>query len=175
MQPTRDAPSGASLPPFPVSAGILLGLGLGGFFDGIVLHQLLQWHHMLTSAGYPADTLHNLKVNTLADGLFHASTYVFVVWGLVVLWRKARLRHFKWSAALLLASILMGFGIFNLVEGIINHQILGLHHVNETAPRHQWLYWDLGFLAWGAAMLLAGWMMSRRLRDKPHQAAPGPH
>ncbi len=27
--------------------GLLVGLGLGGFFDGIVLHQLLQWHHML--------------------------------------------------------------------------------------------------------------------------------
>jgi hypothetical protein len=45
---------------FPVSAGILLGLGLGGFFDGIVLHQILQWHHMATSAGYPADSLENL-------------------------------------------------------------------------------------------------------------------
>ncbi|MCK1539441.1 DUF2243 domain-containing protein, partial [Bradyrhizobium sp. 176] len=33
---------------FPISAGVLLGLGLGGFFDGIVFHQLLQWHHMLS-------------------------------------------------------------------------------------------------------------------------------
>jgi uncharacterized membrane protein len=41
---------------FPVSAGILFGLGLGGFFDGIVLHQILQWHHMVTNAGYPPDT-----------------------------------------------------------------------------------------------------------------------
>jgi uncharacterized membrane protein len=49
---------------FPVSAGIFFGLGLGGFFDGIVLHQILQWHHMLTSAGYPADSVHNLKVDT---------------------------------------------------------------------------------------------------------------
>lgn len=59
---------------FPTAAGILLGLGLGGFFDGIVLHQILQWHHMATSAGYPADSLENLKLNTLLDGLFHAST-----------------------------------------------------------------------------------------------------
>jgi uncharacterized membrane protein len=59
---------------FPTSAGILLGLGMGGFFDGIVLHQLLQWHHMLTSAGYPADSVPNLEVNTFWDGLFHAST-----------------------------------------------------------------------------------------------------
>lgn len=42
---------------FPMAAGILLGLGLGGFFDGIVLHQILQWHHMLTDAGYPASGL----------------------------------------------------------------------------------------------------------------------
>ena len=73
----------------------MLGLGLGRFFDGIVLHQLLQWHHMLTSAGYPADSLRNLQINTLADGLFHASTYILVVWGLILLWRKARLPHFR--------------------------------------------------------------------------------
>jgi uncharacterized membrane protein len=56
---------------FPTAAGVLFGLGLGGFFDGIVLHQILQWHHMLTSAGYRADSVHNLEVNTLWDGIFH--------------------------------------------------------------------------------------------------------
>jgi len=70
---------------FPVSAGILFGLGLGGFFDGIVLHQILQWHHMLTSAGYPPDSVENLKVNTRWDGLFHASTYIFTALGLWIL------------------------------------------------------------------------------------------
>lgn len=74
---------------FPISAGILFGLGLGGFFDGIVLHQLLQWHHMLTSAGYPPDTVPNLEVNTLWDGIFHASSYIFVVVGLIILWKRA--------------------------------------------------------------------------------------
>ena len=54
---------------FPFAAGILLGMGLGGFFDGIVFHQLLQWHHMVTSAGFPATTLGNLEFNTLLDGL----------------------------------------------------------------------------------------------------------
>ena len=39
-------------PRFPLTAGVLFGLGLGGFFDGIVLHQVLQWHHMVSSA-YP--------------------------------------------------------------------------------------------------------------------------
>ena len=54
---------------FPIAAGILFGLGLGGFFDGIVLHQILQWHHMLTDAGYPATSVENLKINTFWDGL----------------------------------------------------------------------------------------------------------
>ncbi len=150
---------------FPASAGILFGLGLGGFFDGIVLHQILQWHHMLTSAGYPADSVANLQLNTLADGLFHASTYIFVVAGLAILWRRARRVHLRWPGRLLAGTLLMGFGLFNLVEGVINHHILGLHHVNETVPRAQWIWWDLGFLAWGAAMLAGGWWLWRRGRE----------
>ena len=133
---------------FPAAAGILFGLGLGGFFDGIVLHQILQWHHMLTSAGYPATSVGNLEINTLWDGIFHASTYVFVVIGLILLWRTAHRVHLWWSGRLLIGTLLMGFGIFNLVEGIVDHQILGLHHVNETVPASQWLYWDIGFLVW---------------------------
>jgi uncharacterized membrane protein len=146
---------------FPTAAGIFFGLGLGGFFDGIVLHQILQWHHMVTSAGHPANTVDNLKFNTLLDGLFHAMTYLFVVVGLALLWRTAHNSHLWWSGKLLVGTLLMGFGIFNLVEGVVNHQILGLHHVNETVPRDQWVYWDVGFLLWGAAMLVGGWMLFR--------------
>ena len=85
---TPMAPPPRPEQPFPRGAGILLGLGLGGFFDGIVFHQILQWHHLLTCAGFPADSLRNLEINTLADGLFHASTYVFVVLGLVIAVRR---------------------------------------------------------------------------------------
>ncbi|MCF3935300.1 DUF2243 domain-containing protein [Acuticoccus sp. M5D2P5] len=147
---------------FPTAAGVLFGLGLGGFFDGIVLHQVLQWHHMVTSAGYPANTVRNLEINTFFDGLFHASTYVFVVLGLIILWRTAHRSHLWWSWKLLVGTVLIGFGTFNLVEGIIDHHILSLHHVNETVPRKQWIYWDLGFLLSGAGMLLAGWIVYRR-------------
>ena len=146
---------------FPTSAGILLGLGLGGFFDGIILHQILQWHHMLTSAGFPPNSVDNLEFNTLWDGIFHLATYVFVLPGMIILWRRAHRSHVRWSGKLLAGTILIGFGIFNLVEGIVDHHLLGLHHVNETAPREQWIYWDLGFLAWGAAMLTGGWLMTR--------------
>lgn len=159
-------------PRFPTAAGIFFGLGLGGFFDGIVLHQILQWHHMFTSAGYPPDSVANLEFNTLWDGLFHASTYVFVVIGLVLLWRAAHRQHLWWSGRMLVGSMLMGFGIFNLVEGIINHQILQIHHVNETVPQDQWLAWDIAFLAWGAAMLAGGWWLLRSGRRRTEARKP---
>ena len=151
---------------FPSSAGILFGLGLGGFFDGIVFHQILQWHHMVTSAGFPANTLENLKLNTLLDGLFHASTYLFVVLGLIMLWRTAHRAHLWWSWRLLAGTMLIGFGVFNMMEGAVDHHLLGLHHVNETVPRDQWIYWDMGFLVWGALMLLGGWWLMRAGRQE---------
>ena len=88
--PTTDdtAPAGPSPRRRFVIAGILLGLGLGGFVDGIVLHQILQWHHMLTDYGdpsFPVTTVPSLEDNTLWDGLFHVSTWLFVAVGLFVL------------------------------------------------------------------------------------------
>lgn len=155
---------------FPVKAGILLGLGLGGFFDGIVLHQILQWHHMLTSAGYPAQSVGNLKVDTFWDGLFHAATYVLLVIGLALFWRAAQRPHRVWRVKMLAGSILMGFGLFNLLEGIVDHHVLKIHHVNETVPVDQWLYWDIGFLMWGALMLVGGRALLRGPRERRYRS-----
>lgn len=151
---------------FPTAAGVLFGLGLGGFFDGIVLHQILQWHHMV-SAGYPPDTVGNMRVNVLADGLFHAATYIFVVAGVFVLWRQTRRPHFRMSGRLFTGSLLTGFGTFNLAEGTINHHLLEIHHVNETVPQDQWIWWDLGFIAWGTIMLVVGVLMLRNRAEPP--------
>ena len=62
--------------------------------------------------------------------------------------------------------MLIGFGLFNLIEGTINHHLLGLNHVNETVPREQWIYWDIAFLVWGAAMLLGGLQLLRRGQEE---------
>ena len=161
MQVTEETlkQSSTSVSHFPTFGGIFLGLGLGGFFEGIVLHQILQWHHMATSVGHPSDSLENLKFNALLDGLFHAATYVLVLIGLVILWRATHRQQHRWSGRMLAGSLLMGFGLFNLVEGLVDHHILKLHHVNETAPREQWIYWDADFLAWGSSMLFFGWRL----------------
>jgi uncharacterized membrane protein len=84
------------------------------------------------------------------------------VLGLIALWSAARRPDRRWRWRTLVGGMLAGFGGFNLVEGIIDHQILGLHHVNETVPREQWIYWDIGFLIWGAAMLGIGLYLKRR-------------
>jgi Predicted membrane protein (DUF2243) len=60
----------------------------------------------------------------------------------------------------LIGWILFGWGAFNLAEGLVNHQILGLHHVREGAG-HQTAY-DLGFLAFGALLLIVGWRFHTR-------------
>ncbi len=113
----------------------------------------------MLSNWYPVDTLGNLKLNTVWDGLFHSSTYVFVVVGLFILWRAAHRRHLAWSSKLLAGTLLLGWGIFNLVEGVVDHELLGVHHVNELVPQNQRIYWDVAFLAWGFAMLVGGWVV----------------
>jgi uncharacterized membrane protein len=143
--------------PFPLTGSLMLGLGLGGFLDGILFHQILQWHHMVTSAGFPATSVSNLEFNTLLDGLFHAATWVLTVGGLFLVWIGAQ--RGRWSFRPFIGALLMGFGLFNLIEGSISHLILGIHHVNETVPPGQWIWWDIGFLLWGAIMLAGGYAL----------------
>ena len=147
----------------PKAPGFVMGLGLGGFIDGIVLHQVLQWHHLLTDTGdHPADTVAGLEANTLADGFFHLATWVLVLAGMfltVRAWQRGELAP-PWRAHI--GLMLAGWGVFNLVEGVIDHQLLGLHHVRDDigAP----LGWDLAFLAFGALLTAAGAALIRAAR-----------
>ena len=138
--------------------GVLAGVGIGGFFDGIVLHQILQWHHMVSNI-YQVTTVAGLELNTLGDGLFHAATYIFTVTGLFLLWSVARYRHEPWPMGLLFGTLFIGWGLFNVVEGVVDHHILQVHHV-RGGPNQ--LAYDLGFLVWGAIMLIGGWVVAQR-------------
>ena len=146
-----------------IAAGTTLGIGLGGFLDGIVFHQLLQLHNML-SAKYPVRGVDvktlavHLEVNMFWDGLFHAFCWIVTALGLLMLWREVRVRDVPMSGKMFVGSLLLGWGIFNLVEGLIDHHLLHLHHVIE-APNH--LPWDLAFLGSGIAFLLIGWLLIR--------------
>ena len=142
-------------------SGLLYGLGLGGFVDGIVLHQILQWHHMVSHVEqYPVTTVAGLEVNTFADGMFHLSAWLFVLLASIAAiraWRQGRLAP-SWSFHF--GLVLVGWGVFNLVEGVVDHQILGVHHVRDDlgAP----LSWDVAFLLFGALLVMGGWALYRR-------------
>jgi uncharacterized membrane protein len=145
----------------PRAPGILLGIGLGGFVDGILLHQILQWHHMLTSEGsYPKTTVAGLETNTLWDGVFHAATWVAVAAGIYFLWRRTTDGRWAISGRAFVGWLLVGWGLFNLVEGVVDHHILTIHHVREGANVNE-TAWDLAFLAIGAVLVVGGWLLAR--------------
>src|SRR3954471_14480920 len=115
---------------------------------------------MLTSTGeHPSGTVAGLEANTLADGFFHLATWV-VVFAATVLavraWRRGELAP-PWRVHF--GLMLAGWGAFNLVEGLIDHELLGIHHVRDDLGGP--IGWDLGFLAFGAALVLGGLALSR--------------
>ncbi|MEU5080968.1 MULTISPECIES: DUF2243 domain-containing protein [Streptomyces] len=158
--------------------GILLGVGLGGFVDGILLHQLLQWHHMLTSTDhdrigvkyYDPKSVSGLEMNTVWDGVFHTVCWLAVLSGLAVLYARVTTgRRRVWASRVLWGWILAGWGLFNLVEGLLDHQILGIHHVRGGSYQ---VWWDVAFLVLGA-LLVAGGLLLQRGGRSFDPAAPG--
>jgi len=135
-----------------VAAATALGIGMGGFVDGILFHQILQVHNML-SAVVPKVDLVSAEVNMFWDGLFHAATWTFTVVGIALLWHAVRLPSTPLSTPVFAGSILAGWGTFNLVEGLIDHHLLGIHHVVERLGPSGY---DLAFLASGVAFMGIG-------------------
>jgi uncharacterized membrane protein len=145
-----------------VAAALCLGVGLGGFVDGILLHQILQWHNMLSSV-VPPTNLVDAKFNMIWDGAFHALTWATTLTGVLLLFRAGKLDNVPWSGRLLGGGMLAGWGLFNFVEGLIDHQILGIHHVR---PGPHELAWDLGFLIIGGAGFIAlGYLIARKRHE----------
>jgi len=141
-------------------AGIVLGLGLGGFVDGIVLHQILGWHHLIcTTDTCQVQTVEALKTQNTQDGFFHLVTWLLTAGGVAMLFRAARDRSQIWAGRGLFGAMLAGWGVFNLGEGLLAHQILGLHHVLPGHP-HQLLF-DLLYLAAGIVFVLVGSSLAR--------------
>jgi len=168
---TRRAAGGATgANPAPLTtAATILGIGLGGFADGIILHQILQWHNML-SAKLPPDTDTVAKsVNMFWDGVFHFFTLCVTLVGIVRLWRVGRLRNADKRGQLLAGGLLLGWGIFNLVEGVIDHQILKLHNVREQSASPE--AWNMGFLLFSLLLIGAGWALTHRRRPTSQVSA----
>lgn len=149
-----------------VKAGLVTGIGFGGFADGIVLHQILGWHHLvcLTAHCQPSSIEHLQRQNT-QDGFFHLVVWVVSLVGVAMLFRAAREPVLEWSGRVLSGAMLAGWGAFNFVEGLIDHQILGIHHVLPGHPLQ--LLWDLLFLSSGVVFMLVGWRMTKPREEHP--------
>jgi uncharacterized membrane protein len=141
-------------------AGVMLGLGLGGFFDGIVLHQILGWHHLVCVTDHcQPQSIEHLKQQNTQDGFFHLATWILTVVGVGMLFSAGRNPLGDWTPARFWGSVLAGWGIFNFVEGLIDHQILGIHHVLPGHP-NEFLF-DMLFLASGVALVAVGYLLCR--------------
>ncbi|MFA9429276.1 DUF2243 domain-containing protein [Egicoccus sp. AB-alg2] len=142
-----------------VAGAVTFGFGLGGLADGIVLHQVLQWHN-LVSARVPPDDLAALERNLFWDGVFHLSTTIVLVIGVLLLWRGWE-RHDRATGnlAALVGLTLVGWGAFHVVDQLVFHEALGLHDIRQDVANTSVYNW--GFFAIGLVLAAAGWLLVR--------------
>ncbi len=151
------------------TTGFLLGFALGGFFDGILLHQILQWHHLLS--GIDSAPFADLQVQVLADGLFHALMYVIAVIGLWMLWCRRRGFASAGADRALVAWGLIGFGTWHIVDALLSHWLLGIHRIRMDSGDP--LFWDvLWLVVFGLVPAAAGWFLQRGGADGSAGGSP---
>lgn len=144
----------------PVVAAFVLGFALSGFFDGILLHQVLQWHHFLSLV--PGETYRDLRTQVYADGLFHVAVYVVALIGIGLLWRARAGLGSSGAATRLWGGAVLGFGVWNIVDVGFFHWVLGIHRIRVNVPNP--MAYDLAWivvLGFGVAAL-GGWILRRR-------------
>ena len=132
-----------------MTAAVVLGVGLVATLDGVVLHQLLGWHHL-----YDRSTP---DVAAAVDAVFHAVAALLVVLGGAVSLRQRRRGDL--SPRRLAAGVLIGAGGFNLYDGTVQHKVFGLHQVRygvDLVP------YDIVFVGLAAVVLVAGVALLRR-------------
>jgi len=146
------------------AAAAILGIGMGGFADGIVLHQILQWHEMLSNK-IPPTTLQAKTVNMFWDGIFHLFTFLVTLTGIVMLWQLLFKKGINPNGKLLSGGLLLGWAVFNLLEGLANHHILKLHNVRELSANVEG--WNWGFLLFSVLIGSVGLLLVKQGKQKP--------
>ncbi|MBU9723386.1 MULTISPECIES: DUF2243 domain-containing protein [Bacillaceae] len=140
-----------------VIGSFILGFGFLGAMDGIMFHQILQWHSVVM------DTDRTGQI--MSDGIFHFATTITLVAGGVILWLAGNPTDLSKGVRLLVGYFMIGGGTFNLIEGIINHHILEIHRVRPDAANP--LMYDLAFLASGVILIVVGLLIKRGRRTTP--------
>ncbi len=145
-----------------IAAGLLIGVGVAGFLDETVFHQLLHWHHF-----YDRSTP---DVALVSDGFFHAGSWLCLVVGLFLFADLSRRRTTVpkrvWAGGLL------GWGGFQVYDGLIQHKVLDLHQIRYGV---ELLPYDLAWNGAGALGLVIGVVLllgdARTVAQDPRPAA----
>lgn len=141
------------------TGSFIFGFGFLGALDGIIFHQLLQWHSVYMATDRPGQIM--------SDGIFHFAVTITLIVGGVLLWLAGNPSNLSKGVRLLIGWFLIGGGVFNLVEGIINHHLLQIHRVKPGDPNA--LAYDLAFLASGLLLFIIGYLIKQR---KDRQSSP---
>jgi uncharacterized membrane protein len=145
------------LSPVPLTtASMVVGIGMGGFVDGIVLHQILQVHEMLSNKISATEYI-GKSINMFWDGIFHFFCMAVVLIGIILMWKLLSRKDVDRSGNLFGGGLLLGWGLFNIVEGVIDHQILKLHNVIELAANHNIA--NFTFLGVSVVMIIIGFLL----------------
>ena len=110
------------------TAGLLLGFGLGAFLEGILMHPMV--------------------------GTFYIFIWAMTVGGVLTLWSAVRGPGPLPSGREFVACGLIGWGVFNTLEGVVSHNL-----------RSDWLVFATGalFVLLGAMLL---WMREEHFIDR---------
>lgn len=115
-----------------VAAGALLGIGMGGLLDG----------SLSSLAG---------RGGLSSDGAVRVVLCVLTALGVASLWMSAKRPHAVLSTRSFVASLGIGWGVFNVVAEVFN-RLLGMHQVR---PGSNDVAWELGFVVVGVVVLAA--------------------
>jgi uncharacterized membrane protein len=147
-------------------AACLIGFSMGGFFDGILLHQILQWHHLLS--GVTSGIMRELRTQILFDGLFHALMYAIGFAGVCLLlrYRVTVPRMRLW------ALMVISFGVWHVLDTLVSHWLLGIHRIRTDVPDP--LMWDIAWLVWFGILPIWGGIVLMRRQGRLRPAAQPP-
>lgn len=101
LVPEKEVPNPVPL----ATASVVMGIGIGGFVDGILFHQILQLHGMVSNK-LPIDTVVGKAVNMFWDGIFHALTAVVI--GFALLLRLLKVKNINPSSGLAVGGAMGG-------------------------------------------------------------------
>lgn len=152
-------------------SGMVLGFGMGGFMDFLLLHLILQWHHMISNR-LPPTTLDALRRNLFWDGMGEAAMWAIIFAASLMLLRAARRGERMPGTLRWTGLFVLGWGGFNLLDGIVNHHLMAFHNVRDDVENK--MAWNMGFmLVAGVLQPIAGLAMARagRRRDERNGAA----